>query len=432
PHNGEVAPCSGGGVRKARKSAAPGSAQRRVARRGAVAHTLTTDSAYQHADRATSDYRHDEVRRPPRSWERQSPQRRRSSLHVNPTRTSWPSRRKASSHVTIELQSVAIGVAHMELASTPRCVGYIGSVWQWPELIRQTVDVVHGETQSRSIACDPDEVMPLQRENSVVAADNNEHQRVRVIAELLHEPEMCVETRRSCHVADVQYRLDPPDPRRHGVTVTQTARNGPRGCLVPGFASKTASTADTGLCAPRVWVVGAGRWVNGALRAGRRASHLRVSLSLETPRGAEGRERHPPRPTPDTNAPRQPEATPPHTSRRTRAALTSKGGSAGGSAPHRCEQQRARTDGGDAATEHVADRQGRAGERQRARDGRGRRRTAFRWCTGRRLAARYGRRDVAGRRGWRWRWKRRRSRGRGRGRRGGGRLAGRRLAERDR
>src|SRR5262249_52355914 len=190
--------------------------------------------------------------------------------------------------------------------------------------------------------------------------------------------------------------------------------------------------SDTGLCAPRVWVVGAGRWVNGALRAGRRASHLRVSLSLETPRGAEGRERHPPRPTPDTNAPRQPEATPPHTSRRTRAALTSKGGSAGGSAPHRCEQQRARTDGGDAATEHVADRQGRAGERQRARDGRGRRRTAFRWCTGRRLAARYGRRDVAGRRGWRWRWKRRRSRGRGRGRRGGGRLAGRRLAERDR
>ena len=119
----------------------------------------------------------------------------------------------------MELQSVAIGVAHMELASTPRSVGYFSSVGKWPELIRQTVDVVHGETQSRSIACDPDEVMPLQRENSVVAADNNEHRRVRVIAELLHEPEMCVETRRSCHVADVQYRLDALDLRRHGVIV---------------------------------------------------------------------------------------------------------------------------------------------------------------------------------------------------------------------
>ena len=65
--------------------------------------------------------------------------------------------------------------------------------------------------------------MPLQRENSVVAADNNEHRRVRVIAELLHEPEMCVETRRSCHVADVQYRLDAFDLRRHGVIMAQTA-----------------------------------------------------------------------------------------------------------------------------------------------------------------------------------------------------------------
>src|SRR5262245_52896095 len=126
----------------------------------------------------------------------------------------------------MELQPVAIGVAHMELASTPRRVGYISSVGQWPELTRQIVDVVHGETQSRSIACDPDEVMPLQRENSVVATDNNEHRRIRVIAELLHEPEKCVETRRSCHIADVQYRLDALDLRRHGVIVAEAASAG--------------------------------------------------------------------------------------------------------------------------------------------------------------------------------------------------------------
>lgn len=63
-------------------------------------------------------------------------------------------------------------------------------------------------TSVRSVACDPDEVMPLQRDNRVVATDDNEPRRIRVIAELLHEPELCVETRRSRHVADVQYRLD--------------------------------------------------------------------------------------------------------------------------------------------------------------------------------------------------------------------------------
>ena len=116
----------------------------------------------------------------------------------------------------------------MELACTPRCVGYISPIGQWPELNRQTVDVVHGETQSRSIACDPDEVMPLQRENSVVASDKNERRRIRVIAELLREPELCVETRRSRQVADVQYRLDALDLRPHGVTVAHTANAGIR------------------------------------------------------------------------------------------------------------------------------------------------------------------------------------------------------------
>jgi len=51
-----------------------------------------------------------------------------------------------SSQVPIELQSVANGVAHVELASTPRRVGYLSSVGQWPELIRQPVDVVNEET----------------------------------------------------------------------------------------------------------------------------------------------------------------------------------------------------------------------------------------------------------------------------------------------
>jgi hypothetical protein len=86
----------------------------------------------------------------------------------------------------------------MKLARTPRCVGHISSVEQFRELVRRTVDVVHEEPQSRSIACDPDEVMPLQRENSVVATDNNEPRRIRVTAELLDEAEMYVETRRSC------------------------------------------------------------------------------------------------------------------------------------------------------------------------------------------------------------------------------------------
>src|SRR5262245_22283144 len=114
----------------------------------------------------------------------------------------------------------------MELACTPRCVGYISPIGQWPERNRQTVDVVHGETQSRSIACDPDEVMPLQRENGAVATDNNELRRIRVIAELLHEPETSVETRRSRHVADVQYRLDALDLRRHARILAHTADDG--------------------------------------------------------------------------------------------------------------------------------------------------------------------------------------------------------------
>ena len=58
----------------------------------------------------------------------------------------------------------------MKLAGTPWRVGYFGPVGQWPELIRQTIDVVHRETQSGPIACDTDEVVPLQRDNGVVAA----------------------------------------------------------------------------------------------------------------------------------------------------------------------------------------------------------------------------------------------------------------------
>src|SRR5262249_6089734 len=90
------------------------------------------------------------------------------------TRPPAPRRNRTSSHVAIELQSVSVGVAHMKLARTPRCVGHISSVGQRPELVGQTVDVVHGESQSGSVAGDPDEVMPLQRENSVVALDNDE------------------------------------------------------------------------------------------------------------------------------------------------------------------------------------------------------------------------------------------------------------------
>src|SRR5262245_41220507 len=66
--------------------------------------------------------------------------------------------------------------------------------------------------------------MPLQRENSVVATDNDEHGRIRVVAELLYEPEMCVETRRSRHVANVQYGLDALDLRRHRGIVAQRCR----------------------------------------------------------------------------------------------------------------------------------------------------------------------------------------------------------------
>ena len=73
----------------------------------------------------------------------------------------------------------------MELARTPGRIGYISSVGQWPKLIRQIVDVVHRKTQSRSVACDPDEVMPLQREDGVVTTDNYELRRILVIAELL-------------------------------------------------------------------------------------------------------------------------------------------------------------------------------------------------------------------------------------------------------
>ena len=110
----------------------------------------------------------------------------------------------------------------MELARTPRGVRYIGSVGQGSERIRQTVDVVHGEAQRGSIAGDPDEVMPLERENGVVPTEKNELRSIRVIAELLDEPETCVETRRRGHVADAQYGLDAFDLRRHGVTVAQT------------------------------------------------------------------------------------------------------------------------------------------------------------------------------------------------------------------
>jgi hypothetical protein len=118
---------------------------------------------------------------------------------------------RVSSRVPIELQPVAIGIAHVELPSTPRRVGDVSSVRQWPELVRQTVDVFHGETQRWSIACDPNEVMPLQRENGVVATDKNEHRGIRVIAELLNEPELGVEPRRRRDVADVEYGLDPFD-----------------------------------------------------------------------------------------------------------------------------------------------------------------------------------------------------------------------------
>src|SRR5262249_7842028 len=105
-----------------------------------------------------------------------------------------------SAHVAVELQSVSVGVADMKLARTPRCVGHSGSIGQRPELVGQTVDVVHGEAQCRSIARDPDEVMPLQRQNRVVATDDHERRSGRVIAELLHESELCVEAGRGCHV----------------------------------------------------------------------------------------------------------------------------------------------------------------------------------------------------------------------------------------
>jgi hypothetical protein len=110
-----------------------------------------------------------------------------------------------------------------ELASTPLRVGDISSVGQWPELARQTVDVVHGEAHGRPIACDPDEVVPLQREHGVVATDDDELRSIRVVAELLHEPKACVEARRRRHVADVQHRLDALDLRRHGGIVAGTA-----------------------------------------------------------------------------------------------------------------------------------------------------------------------------------------------------------------
>ena len=62
--------------------------------------------------------------------------------------------------------------------------------------------------------------MPLKRDDIAVTTDNDEHGRIRVIAELLHEPEMRVENHRSRDVADIQHRLDAFD-RRHGVIIAQ-------------------------------------------------------------------------------------------------------------------------------------------------------------------------------------------------------------------
>src|SRR5207342_3241668 len=52
-------------------------------------------------DHATSNERYGETRRPRGLWRRQSPQHRRSSLHVNPTPTSRPSTASARSPSTV-------------------------------------------------------------------------------------------------------------------------------------------------------------------------------------------------------------------------------------------------------------------------------------------------------------------------------------------
>ena len=139
------------------------------------------------------------------------------------------------SQVGVELQAVAVRIAHMELTCAPAGVGDLGAIDNPRELLRQGVNIVRRKPQDRSIAGNAFVVVPLHRKTRPIARHHRKLRCVVVVAKDLLEPELGVEGQGSAHVSHHEYGLDSielfhpqmllPCPAR-GMMITHAAASG--------------------------------------------------------------------------------------------------------------------------------------------------------------------------------------------------------------
>jgi hypothetical protein len=110
--------------------------------------------------------------------------------------------------VGVELQAVAVRIAHVELTCAPAGVGDLGAIDNPPELLREGVNVLRRKPHDRSIAGDAFIVVPLHRKTGRIAGHHRKHRRVVVVAKDLLEPELGVESQGSTHVPHHEHGLD--------------------------------------------------------------------------------------------------------------------------------------------------------------------------------------------------------------------------------
>lgn len=110
--------------------------------------------------------------------------------------------------VGVELQAVAVRIAHVELTCAPAGVGDLGAIDNPRELLRQGVNVLRRKPQDRSVAGDAFVVVPLHRKTRRIARDHRKPRCVVVVAKDLHEPEPRVEGQGSAHVSHHEHGLD--------------------------------------------------------------------------------------------------------------------------------------------------------------------------------------------------------------------------------
>src|SRR5262249_25045220 len=129
-----------------------------------------------------------------------------SATHL--TRLSVIVANLAALQVGVELQAVAVRIAHVELTRAPARVGDLRAMKNSPELVGEGVDVMRRESHDRSIAGNALEVVPLHRKARRVACHHRKPWCEVVVSEDLFEPELGIEGQRSAHVAHHQHGLD--------------------------------------------------------------------------------------------------------------------------------------------------------------------------------------------------------------------------------